>query len=159
MSKSGSLWQPPRSSATSTIFPVGLRASNIFYSHRHSTVWLQPELPPGKGEELAKVGLASTYDDSGWCYVELTSSAMVKKKGCRLDLSKRGQVQLYSCGLLEDLLEPLTFMCESKRMPPIHPDDMKLALETEKVFTSKGDVRGPNPRTHAAYTPAWTFAI
>lgn len=34
------------------LFGVGLHASNVFYSHRETVVWVQPELPPGKGDEL-----------------------------------------------------------------------------------------------------------
>ena len=114
---------------------MGLAASNVWYSHHDSIVWLQPALPDGLGAKLEEAGLASTYEDSGWCYVELVSAAIVKAKQGRLDLSKRkSDANIYRY-VADD--------CERDRMPPIHPEDMKLQLETVKKFTSKGDVCAP----------------
>ena len=72
------------------------------------------------------------------CYVEQTSSAIVKGKGRRLDLFLRGDAHQY-CGFSWGG-KPLMELCEAKRMPPISPDDMKASLEKEKIFTGRGDL-------------------
>ena len=136
----GSLFQSPRSEDESLLFPLGLRASNIWYSHHDSVTWIQPDLPDGLGAQLAQLGLASTYEDSGWCYVELTSSAIVKKKGGRLDLSKRGAAKQYHGATFTGAGGTIIGKCEQQRTPPILPTDMKTELEAVKKFTSKGDV-------------------
>ena len=104
----------------------------------------QPELPSGLGAKLAQLGLASTYEDSGWCYVELTSSTTVKKKGRRLDLSKCKSATGYAnVAIVDRLKNGATTLIEEgqkQRTPPIHPDEMKKELATVKKFTSKGDV-------------------
>ena len=96
----GSLFQKTAAPFTpdhQVLFGAGLRASNIFYSHQDTVVWMQPELPEGLGDKLAAAGLARTYEDSGWCYVELTSSAIVKDKDRRLDLSHLVSLGACSC--------------------------------------------------------------
>ena len=150
-----SLFQAPRSEHEALLFPVGLKASNIWYSHHDSIAWLQPELPMGLGAKLQQLGLASTYEDSGWCYVELASSAIVKKKGGRLDLSMRGSQE--SGTYKKDWKKKWSVVqtCEKKRTPPILPDDMKMQLETVKKFTSKGDVSS----LRLMLTPAWCVGV
>ena len=142
----GSLFQKTAAPFTpdhQVLFGAGLRASNIFYSHQDTVVWMQPELPEGLGDQLAEAGLARTYEDSGWCYVELTSSAIVKRKGRQLDLSKRGRAERYQPDEISGLFgegEFILMTCEQNRVPPTHPEDMTLELETVKVFTGKGDL-------------------
>lgn len=98
---------------------------------------------------LQAAGLARTYEDSGWCYVELTSSAIVKRKGRRLDLSKRGAAEHYamhkikhssSSKMVAKHERGILSKCQQDRIPPIHPDEMKSELETVKVFTGRGDL-------------------
>ena len=31
-------------------------------------MWMQPDLPEGFGERMAALGLAQTYEESGWCF-------------------------------------------------------------------------------------------
>ena len=56
----GSLFQKtaePFTDDHGVLFGEGLRASNIFYSHRDTVVWMQPSLPDGFS--------GNSYEESG----------------------------------------------------------------------------------------------
>ena len=48
-------------------FGEGLGASNVWYGHAHALTWVQRDLPDGF--------VGTTYDGSGWCFVEASLSA------------------------------------------------------------------------------------
>ena len=50
---------------------------------------MQKELPEGFAEQMEAAGLASSYDTSGWCFIEATITAGVKMGKRRLDLKER----------------------------------------------------------------------
>ena len=133
-----SLYQKPREPHEETLFGPGLKASNIWYGHELSVCWMQPELPPGFTFDP---GLAQSYDESGWCFVEAAISAGVKVGKRRLDLSKRTRDAMgHAYGgdwnrnyMLEDV-------CAAARLPPLLPDDVRRLLTTEKKFTASADL-------------------
>ena len=92
---------------------------------------MQTELPDGFAERMKPLGLAETYDGSGWCFVEKAISGGVKVGNQRLDLGLRTSESYYHL---------LTMQCAAKREPPLMPDKVLHLLETEKQFTAKADV-------------------
>ena len=145
----GSLYQSPRAEHEEFLFPLGLKSSLLWCSHHETIVWLQPELPGGLSAKLEQLGLASTYQGSGWCFAELVGSSIAtKKKGGLLDLSMRGDARQYGGtygGLGRARSTTILKCCEKKREPPVLPSDMKKQLETVKKFSNKGDVSNLQP--------------
>ena len=62
-----SLFQKPRSPAENDLFYKGLSQLHVWYGHAETVCWQQTELPPGFAEKMAEIGLARTYEESGWC--------------------------------------------------------------------------------------------
>ena len=50
------------------LFKQGLAALPLWYGHAETVMWMQPDLPEGFGERMAALGLAQTYEESGWCF-------------------------------------------------------------------------------------------
>lgn len=122
-----SLYQAERTEEQAALFGKGLRASNIWYGHRYTTMWMQSSLP--RAFDTAKF---PTYDSSGWCYVEASLSSLLKPGRLRLDLGKRdGSSSTYA-----------KFMksCVAGRVPPQPPELVASLLREEKVFTARSDV-------------------
>ena len=136
-----SLYQKPRSASEEPLFLPGLRASNVWYGHELSVCWMQTELPEGFAEKMKEAGLAETYEESGWCFVEAAISAGVKVGKRRLDLGKRTERAMRNAygGLwgAENMLEGV---CAAARLPPLLPDEVRRLLECEKKFTASADV-------------------
>ena len=63
-----------RTPEEAALFKLGLAALPIWYGHAETVMWMQPELPEGFGERMAELGLAETYETSGWCFVESSVS-------------------------------------------------------------------------------------
>ena len=61
-----SLHQKPRSAEQNELFYKGLSQLHVWYGHAQSVVWMQSELPPGFAEEMEAIGLARSYEESGW---------------------------------------------------------------------------------------------
>ena len=97
---------------------------------------MQPELPLRFAFEP---GLAQSYDESGWCFVEAAISAGVKIGKRRLNLSKRTDHLLAYSGYL-DAFRNLEDVCAAARLPPLLPDEVRRLLGTEKKFTSSTDL-------------------
>ena len=134
-----SLFQQPREEPKQVeLFNAGLRASNVWYGHESTVCWMQTELPPGLRFDA---GIAQTYDESGWCFVEAAISAGLKVGTRRLDLAKRTDKAMRMAyawlGSPEYMLEGV---CAAARPPPLLPDEVRRRLEHEKKFTSKADV-------------------
>ena len=85
----GSLFQPERTVDQKALFREGLRASNVWYGSVHTTVLIQPHLPPGF--------TAAPYSQSGWCFVEATISSVIKPSITRYDT---GALELDGAGNL-----------------------------------------------------------
>ena len=62
-----SLFQKPRSPAENALFYKGLSQLHVWYGHAQTVCWMQSELPPGFAEEMEKLKLARSYEESGWC--------------------------------------------------------------------------------------------
>ena len=54
-----SLFQPERTEEQTVLFRAGLKASNFWYGHSRTVVWMQSALPEGFAERM-------DYDNSGW---------------------------------------------------------------------------------------------
>ena len=146
-----SLYQNPRSGLEAVLFLPGLRASNIWYGHQDTVIWMQTELPAGFAEAMAAQGLALDYEGSGWCFVESGISAAVKLAGKRLDLAFRNTLIYEGGGPVVEFAygpdEPsvwagyrLTEVCSRSRFPPLLPEEADTLLRNEKKFTSASDV-------------------
>ena len=129
------------------LFKLGLGSLPIWYGHAETVMWMQPELPDGFGERVAALGLAETYEGSGWCFVESSVSAGVKHADRRLDLGLRTERALElsygKCSSNQWDFNPechLNVVCSAKRPPPRDPDWVAQELRTTKKFTGKGDV-------------------
>ena len=135
------------------LFKLGLGSLPIWYGHAETVMWMQPELPDGFAERVAALGLAETYEGSGWCFVESSVSAGVKRADRRLDLGLRTETALETemaaygkCSSNESWLNDmapetyLNLVCSAKRPPPRDPDWVAQELRTTKKFTGKGDV-------------------
>ena len=147
-----SLFQKPRKEPEQVeLFKEGLKASNVWYGHETTVCWMQTELPPGfRFDE----GIAQTYDESGWCFVEAAISAGLKVGKRRLDLAKRtDRVHIYGDSIFEGAMGfayggdgrsnpncTLEGVCAVARPPPLLPDEVRRRLEQEKKFTAKADV-------------------
>ena len=84
----GSLFQgADRTDVQKALFGRGLKASNVWYGHAHTLTLVQPALPDGF-EALCKAEdrPCTTYDHSGWCFVEASLSSLLKRNTRRLDL-------------------------------------------------------------------------
>ena len=133
-----SLFQQPREEPKQVeLFNAGLRASNVWYGHESTVCWMQTELPPGLRFDA---GIAQTYDESGWCFVEAAISAGLKVGKRRLDLAKRTDKAMgFAYGGPWNPEAKLEGVCAAARMPPLLPDEVRRRLD-EKKFTSKADV-------------------
>ena len=133
-----SLFQQPREEPKQVeLFKEGLRASNVWYGHESTVCWMQTKLPPGLRFDA---GIAQTYDESGWCFVEAAISAGLKVGKRRLDLAKRTDRAMgmaYGGNLSPEYM--LEGVCAAARPPPLLPDEVRRRLD-EKKFTSKADV-------------------
>ena len=117
----GSLHQQPRVDYQKDLFKQGLQASNRWYGSKLSSVWLQPKLPLGFS--------GTSYDKSGWCFVEASISSLIKPERARRDLR------------YFDVADPSALWREqSGRMPPLTPDRVKSELLHNKKFTNDSDV-------------------
>ena len=122
-----SLFQPERTAEQKTLFKAGLNASNIWYGHRHTVMWMQSSLP--RTFDTSKY---PTYATSGWCYVEACLSCMLKPGEQRLDLGLRDvRSKSYAAYLKK---------CVAGRSPPVLCDVLACSLRAEKTFTSRADV-------------------
>ena len=130
-----------RTPEEAALFRLGLGALPIWYGHAETVMWMQPELPDGFGERMAKLGLAETYESSGWCFVESSVSSGVKHADRRLNLGLRTEEAMetaYSSAF--DFEDCLNDVCTANRQPPMDPDWVAQELRTNKKFTGKGDV-------------------
>ena len=140
-----SLHQKPgggeRTPEEAALFKLGLGALPIWYGHADTVMWMQPELPAGFGERMAELGLAETYESSGWCFVESSVSSGVKHADKRLNLGLRTELAMENAygGLSTDEW-CLTRVCSASRQPPMDPVWVAQELRTTKKFTGKGDV-------------------
>ena len=140
VSSFASLFQSPRTEEETALFLLGLRASNVWYGHEGSVCWMQKKLPEGFAEQMRQTGLAQTYDESGWCFIEAAIFAGVKKGTRRLDLSLRTGKVMYYGGRYWGQKHTLEGVCAAHRSPPLQPDVVRRLLETEKCFTAKADI-------------------
>ena len=132
-----SLFQKPRDEEQDKLFNEGLRASNVWYGHESTVCWMQTELPPGFRFDA---GIAQSYDESGWCFVEAAISAGLKVGTRRLNLAKRTDDAMETAyGGGWNRIFMLEGVCAAARLPPLLPDEVRRRLD-EKKFTSKADV-------------------
>ena len=140
----GSLFQAPRSKAQTVLFKRGLDALPMWYGHEATVVWMQPDLPQGFGERMAEMGLAQTYEASGWCFVESSVSAGVKLNDRRLNLGLRTDRALGNAygGSTPWVSEArLDQVCAARRPPPMPPEGVADTLRGGgKKFTNSADV-------------------
>ena len=122
------------------LFTLGLESLPIWYGHAETVMWMQPELPEGFGERMAELGLAETYEGSGWCFVESSVSSGAKHGDRRLNLALRTEEAMGHAygGYIPEFC--LNRVCSANRQPPRDPDWVANELRTTKKFTGKGDV-------------------
>ncbi len=85
------------------------------------------------------------YLDSGWCYVEAAISGIIKQRTRRLDLGLCGDLQQpnafgapVSYGV-RAFGDTLVQRCAVGASPPLLPEDLQTALDTQKTFTNRAD--------------------
>ena len=123
------------------LFKLGLESLPIWYGHAETVMWMQPELPEGFGERMAELGLAETYEGSGWCFVESSVSSGAKHGDRRLNLALRTERAMgHAYGGEWNPEACLNRVCSASRQPPRDPDWVANELRTTKKFTGKGDV-------------------
>ena len=139
----GSLHQKPRSDTQTELFKQGLAALPMWYGHAATVMWMQPDLPEGFGERMAAIGLAETYEASGWCFVESSVSAGIKRNDRRLNLGFRTEKALkcaYGGGTWVDECR-LDRVCAAQRPAPMAPEVVAEALrDGGKKFTNSADL-------------------
>jgi len=129
-----------RSDAQKALFKSALAkggALNVYYGHKYTNVWIQSELPEGFGAKMEALGLARTYKESGWCWVESALSALLKDNLIRFDLAKRN-----TPGPFDEQFTSyarLRLRCAVGRDPPLTPLGMSKIVRTAKRFTGKAD--------------------
>jgi hypothetical protein len=103
---------------------------------------MQGEVPPDFAERMKEAGLALSYDDSGWCFVEAAITGGLKVGIRRLDLRLRPAeaMGLAYGGVAWDPEDTLEGTCAALRPPPLLPDKVRHLLETEKKFTAAADI-------------------
>ena len=126
----GSLFQPERTPDQKVLFREGLRASNVWYGSAFTTVLIQSHLPPGF--------TATPYTQSGWCFVEATTSSVTKASATRYDV---GALELDSAGnlIIDEDCETAMWRCMGRRCVPLRSDVVRHLLFTEKKFTTDAD--------------------
>jgi len=127
-----SIYQRTRTAEQEDLFIEGLKASNIWYGHRHTVMWMQSMLP-----QKFDTNRFPTYAGSGWCYVEANLSSVLKPAALRLDL---GQRDGHGVAIRPKVYDDFLKNCVVGRVPPVPPEDAAHALRTEKVFTARSDV-------------------
>ena len=127
------LHQPPRTESKTDQFKRGLNASDVWYGHSQSVVWMQKELLPSFE--------GTPYEDSGWCFFESVVSATIKVGGRRLDLAKRTELAMGLSYGREDryAFHRLDSVCASHRLPPPLPETIRHQLVHEKHFNYGSD--------------------
>ena len=138
----GSLHQKPRSDTQTELFKQGLAALPMWYGHAATVMWMQPDLPEGFGERMAAIGLAETYEASGWCFVESSVSAGIKRNDRRLNLGLRTERALkhaYGGAWKEE--GRLDRVCAAQRPAPMAPEEVAEVLrDGGKKFTNSADL-------------------
>ena len=126
----GSLFQPERTHDQKALFREGLRASNVWYGSVFTTVLIQSHLPPGF--------TATSYTQSGWCFVEATISSVIKYSITRFDV---GASELDSAGnlVMDEDCVTVVWSCTTRRCVPLRSDVVRHLLHTEKKFTTDAD--------------------
>ena len=131
-------------------FGLGLRASNIWYGHLSTVVLVQPDLPDGFETLCRAEGRPfTTYDASGWCFVEASLSSLIKGPAKRVDIGMftTGKIPAAfggpSCPEGQPLMSiPMLLssmeLCSRSRPPPMLPSKMAADLE-HKSFFSRAD--------------------
>ena len=117
----------------------------MWYGHKETVCWQQTALPEGFAERMAKLGLAETYEESGWCFVESSVSAGVKVGNRRLDLSLRNEGEFHERGYAGNSRYyhkgGLMRDCATTRPVPMSPEHVaKLLHSGAKKFTNAADI-------------------
>lgn len=126
-----------RTDVMKALFGRGLGASNIWYGHAHALTFVQPELPDDFEALCEAEGrLCTTYENSGWCYVEASLSSLIKGGTRRIDIAK-----FTNDGMLpaRHLSIAMDGCANDSRPPPMLPSQVASDLE-HKSFFSRADV-------------------
>ena len=119
------------------LFTLGLRASNVWYGHAHAMTWMQPTLPEGFSALCEAEGRPCTsYEESGWCYVEASLSSLVKYKRHRIDI---GMFTDKDKMFQHNVMDSIAQCSRGTRPPPLLPSRVAAELE-HKSFFSRADV-------------------
>ena len=116
-------------------FGEGLGASNVWYGHAHALTWVQPDLPDGF--------VGTKYDESGWCFVEASLSAALKRGPRRVDIGKFTKERHFSY----DVPYAIQSCAKGTRPPPRHPSAVAKMLESKSFFAKSIDL----PKVAALY--------
>jgi len=116
-------------------FGEGLSASNVWYGHAHALTWVQPALPDGF--------VGTTYDGSGWCFVEASLSAALKRGPRRVDLGKFTADELF----YSNVPHAIGNCAKGTRTPPRQPSVVAKMLESKSFFAKSIDL----PKVAALY--------
>jgi len=108
-------------------FDAGLKASNVWYGHAHAMTLVQPMLPADFE--------GTSYDQSGWCFVEASLSSVLKSSERRIDIGKWTAEELFYPNVPMAIEE-----CTVGSRPPVRSPRRVAELLETKTFFAKADV-------------------
>ena len=116
-------------------FGEGLGSSNVWYGHAHALTWVQPELPEGF--------VGTTYDASGWCFVEASLSSVLKSSQRRVDIGKFTSASPGygdNKGLFYPNVPMAIEQCAVGSRPPLRLPSRVAEMLESKTFFARADV-------------------
>ena len=129
---------PRRTPAEEAVFSEGLSASGLLYAHRATIVFRLTTWPAGYPEQYDLSGGANEaeYEDRGWCFSEMCSSALTKPALNSLDLGKFSGTRLRLHGSNGIIAE----CTQGVRRPPLLPEQFLSELASKTFYNPTSDM-------------------
>jgi len=129
---------PRRTPAEEATFGEGLVASGLLYAHRATIVFRLTTWPAGYPEQYDLSGGANEaeYEDRGWCFSEMCTSALTKPALNSLDLGKFSGTRLRLHGSNGIIAE----CTQGVRRPPLLPEQFLSELGGKTFYNPASDM-------------------
>ena len=129
---------PRRTPAEEAVFSEGLSASGLLYAHQATIVFRLTTWPAGYPEQYDLSGGANEaeYEDRGWCFSEMCSSALTKPALNSLDLGKFSGTRLRLHGTNGIIAE----CTQGVRRPPLLPEQFLSELASKTFYNPTSDM-------------------